>query len=81
MEDINLNTIFDSWQRYESDDVWDKFLQDEFFRYDRPTRIQVMSGFDRLLGPELRANHNTAMWLSRRREMENMHLVLDRGGR
>jgi hypothetical protein len=81
MEDTNLNEIFDSFQRYESDDIWDKFLQDEFFRYDRPTRVQVLTGFDKLMQQETRPNRTTAMWLNRQREAVAMHKMLERGGR
>jgi hypothetical protein len=81
MEDTNLNEIFDGLQKYDSDDVWDKFLQDEFFRYPKDYRIAVMMGFDKLLSQEVRPNRTTAMWLNRQRELTAMHQMLERGGR
>ena len=81
MEDTNLSEIFDTLQRYDSDDVWDKFLSDEFFRYDQPTRVQILTGFDKLMQQEVRPNRTTAMWLNRQRELTAMHKTLERGGR
>jgi hypothetical protein len=80
-DDYNLNEIFDGIQRYMDDDVWDRFLQDEFFKYPKDYRIAVMDGFNRLFAQEVKPNRTTAMWINRRREMEHMHLTLERGGR
>lgn len=81
MQDTNLNEIFDTLQRYDSDDVWDKFLQDEFFKYNKNDRIAVMSGFQKLMQEEVRPNRTTAMWMNRQRELEAMHRTLEKGGR
>lgn len=81
MQDTNLNEIFDTLQRYDSDDVWDEFLQDEFFKYNKNDRIAVMSGFQKLMQEEVRPNRTTAMWMNRQRELEAMHRTLEKGGR
>lgn len=81
MEDTNLNELFDGFQKYMDDDVWDRFLQDEFFRYPPDYRIAVMTGFNKLAQQETRPNRTTAMWLNRAREMEAMHRNLKLGGR
>ena len=81
MQDTNLNEIFDTLQRYDSDDVWDKFLQDEFFKYNKNDRIAVMSGFQKLMQEEVRPNRTTAMWMNWQRELEAMHRTLEKGGR
>jgi hypothetical protein len=77
----NLNEIFDGIQKYMDDDVWDKFLQEEFFRYPKDYRIAVMTGFDKLMQQEVRPNRTTAMWLNRSRELQAMHRTLESAGR
>jgi hypothetical protein len=81
MQDTNLNEIFDTLQRYDSDDVWDKFLQDEFFKYNKNERVAVLTGFDKLLQQEVKPNRQTAMWFNRQRELVAMHKTLERAGR
>jgi hypothetical protein len=81
MMDTNLNELFGSLEKYTDDDVWDRFLQDEFFRYPKDYRISVMMGFDKLLQQEARPNRTTAMWFARQRELVAMHKTLERGGR
>jgi hypothetical protein len=81
MEDTNLNELFDGAQKYMDDDVWDKFIQDEFFRYPKDYRVAVMMGFDKLISQEVKPNRQTAMWLNRQRELMAMHRTLEKGGR
>jgi hypothetical protein len=77
----NLNDVFNSLEKFTDDDVWDRFLQDEFFRYGPDYRIAVMMGFDKLMQQEARPNRTTAMWMNRQRELVAMHQTLERAGR
>jgi hypothetical protein len=82
-EDFRLGEIFDSIGKYTGgdDSLFDQFKNQEFFRYGPDYRIAVLSGWDRIMQQETRPNRETAMWIARKRELDDLHQLLSRAGR
>jgi hypothetical protein len=80
-DDYRLHDIFDSIQKYSDDDVFEKFRDTEFFRYGPTERIAVLMGFDRLMEHETQPNRATAELIAKKRELDDLHLLLSKAGR
>jgi hypothetical protein len=82
--DTSLGELFAAADKYDGDDSFDRFKNETFFRYDRDMRSAVLIGFDKMMqGDETlrRPNRETAMWIARKRELDDLHLLLSRAGR
>jgi hypothetical protein len=81
MDDYRLQEIFGNLQRYFNDDVFDSFKTKEFFHYGPDMRIAVLSGWDRLMEQETKPTRDTAELIAKKRELMDLHQLLERGGR
>jgi hypothetical protein len=81
MDDYRLHEVFDSLQKYVSEDVFDKFKTEEFFRYGPTERIAVLAGWDRLMQEEIKPTRGTAELIAKKRELDHLHSLLSRAGR
>jgi hypothetical protein len=81
-DDYTLSEIFNVAQKYASagEDAFDSF-KEEFFRYSPEWRVQVLSGYDYLMESQAQPSRETAMWIARKRELDDMHALLSRAGR
>jgi hypothetical protein len=77
----SLNEIFDSLEKYEGEEVFDRFRDETFFRYNHDQRVAVLMGWDKLMQEETRPSRQTAAWMARGRELRAVHDLLDRAGR
>jgi hypothetical protein len=80
-EDYRLHEVFDSLQKYAREDIFDAFKTKEFFRYSPDMRVAVLSGWDRLMEQETKPSRATAELISKKRELDDLHNLLIRGGR
>lgn len=80
-DEYRLHEIFDNLQKYFDDDVFDKFKTEEFFRYGPDMRIAVLTGWDKLMQEEVKPNRATADLIAKKRELDDLHRLLQRGGR
>jgi hypothetical protein len=81
MEEPRIQEIFDSFQKYDSDDVFEKFLSGEFFRYGPAERVAVLTGWDKKMEMEIQPSRATAALIEKKRRLDDMHALLVRGGR
>jgi hypothetical protein len=80
-EDYRLHEVFHGLQKYMDDNVFDAFKSKEFFHYGPDMRIAVLSGWDRLMEQETKPTRDTAELISKKRELDDLHKLLERAGR
>jgi hypothetical protein len=80
-DDYRLHEVFDGLQKYMDDDVFDSFKTREFFNYNPDMRIAVLSGWDRLMEYETKPSRTTAQLINKKRELDDLHLLLRKAGR
>jgi hypothetical protein len=76
-----LGKIFGRLQKYEGDEVFERFRDQEFFRYNHDQRVAILVGWDTLMAKETSPSRQTAKWMSRGRDLRAVHDLLDRAGR
>jgi len=81
--DETMEQFQDRITRYYNRDFEDAFgaIKDDFLKASPDQRRQWLHGWDRTLAMETRPTKQHAEWISKKRELDQLHSLLQRAGR
>jgi hypothetical protein len=83
MDDETMEEYRDRITRYYNSDFEQAFVgvKNNFLNASPEQRIQWMRGWDKALSQESRITKDHAEWISKRRELDDLHNLLKKAGR
>ncbi|MGA8699099.1 MAG: hypothetical protein WB689_35770 [Xanthobacteraceae bacterium] len=83
MQDETMEEFRDRIVRYHGGDFDTAFqnLKNDFVKASPTTRIGWLQGWDNALAMETKVTKEHAEFITKRRELEDLHRLLERGGR